>query len=115
MKPKLLLIIFFYLCFTGLNPTSSEAIEDCQLINKVMSNLGRSMSRHRLIIAQGGDPTIVDEASRALSTETKLYRKANVNTKERTAMIGRGNSSVNSNGNQSMHSKQKGSLAPIMG
>ena len=76
MKPKLLLIIFFNLCFTGLNPTSSEAIEDCQLINKVMSNLCRSMSRQRLIIAQGGDPVIVDEASRALSTETKLYRNA---------------------------------------
>jgi hypothetical protein len=34
------------------------------------------MSRQRLIIAQGGDPVIVDEASRALSTETKLYRNA---------------------------------------
>ena len=76
MKPKLLLITLFYLSFTGLNPTSSEAIEDCKLINKVLSNLGRSMSRHRLIIAQGGEPTIVDEASRSLSTETKLYKNA---------------------------------------
>ena len=76
MKSKPLLITFFYLYFTGLNPTSSEAIEDCHLINKVMSNLGRSMSRQRLIIVQEGDPTIVDEASRALSTETMLYRNA---------------------------------------
>jgi hypothetical protein len=57
MKPKPLLIILFYLSFTGLNPTSSEAIEDCQLINKVSSNLGRSMSRHRLIIVEGSDST----------------------------------------------------------
>ena len=77
MKSKPLLIILFYLSFTGLNPTSSEANEDCQLINKVLSNIGRSISRHRLIIAQGGDLTIIDKASRALSTETKLY----INTK----------------------------------
>ena len=76
MKPKLLLIICFYLCFTGLNPPSSEAIEDCQLMNKVLSKLGRNMSRHRLIIAQGGDPTVVDKASRALSTKTQLYSNA---------------------------------------
>ena len=76
MNRKPLLIILFYLSFTGLNPTSSEAIEDCKLINKVLSNLGRSMSRHRLIIAQGGDPTVVEEASRTLSNETKLYRNA---------------------------------------
>ncbi|WP_232179264.1 hypothetical protein [Synechococcus sp. CC9902] len=34
------------------------------------------MSRHRLIIAEGSNPTIIDEASRALATETKLYSSA---------------------------------------
>ena len=75
MKPKPI-IIFFYLYFILLNQPPSEAIGDCQRINKVLSNLGRNMSRHRLIIAQRGDPTVVDEASRALSTETKLYSNA---------------------------------------
>ena len=77
MSPKLFFIFFFFfLCLARLNPPSSEALEDCQLINRVLSNLGRSMSKYRLIIAEGGEPTIVDEASRSLSTETKLYRNA---------------------------------------
>jgi hypothetical protein len=43
----------------------------------MLSNLGSSMRRHRLIIAEGSDPTIIDEASRALATETKLYSSTN--------------------------------------
>jgi len=73
------------------------------------------MSRHRLIIAQGGDPTIVDEASRALSTETKLYRNAKREYEKAHCDGWQRAIAVVSNGNQSMRSKQKGSLAPIMG
>ena len=57
MSPKLFFISFFFLCLARLNPPSSEALEDCQLINKVLSNLGRSMSKYRLIIAEGGEPS----------------------------------------------------------
>ena len=76
MKSKFFLPVFlaFYsLLFLSL---PSQSIEDCQLIKKILSNLGSSMSRNRLVIAAGGDQTIVDEASRDLSTNTKLYRNA---------------------------------------
>ena len=69
-------ITFFIISFIGLTPAPSESLEECQLIAKVLSNLGSSMSRHRLIIAEGSNPTIIDEASRALATETKLYSSA---------------------------------------
>ena len=76
MRFKLFAILFFSLSLIGLNPAPSESLEECQLIAKVLSNLGSSMSRHRLIIAEGSDPTIIDEASQALATETKLYSSA---------------------------------------
>ena len=74
---KILMTLLWSVGLTGLTPAPSESIEECQLIAKVLSNLGSSMSRHRLIIAEGSDPTIIDEASRALATETKLYSSAN--------------------------------------
>ena len=77
MRFKLPIILFFSISFIGLTPSPSESIDECQLLAKVLSNLGSSMSRHRLIIAEGSDPTIIDEASRALATETKLYSSAN--------------------------------------
>ena len=77
MSLKLFTILFFSISFIGLTTPPSESIEECQLLAKVLSNLGSSMSRHRLIIAEGGDQTIIDEASRALATETKLYSSAN--------------------------------------
>ena len=77
MSLKLFTILFFSISFIGLATPPSESIEECQLLAKVLSNLGSSMSRHRLIIAEGSDPTIIDEASRALATETNLYTSAN--------------------------------------
>ena len=77
MSLKLFTILFFSISFIGLTTPPSESIEECQLLAKVLSNLGSSMSRHRLIIAEGSDPTIIDEASRVLATETKLYSSAN--------------------------------------
>ena len=77
MKLKLFTILSSSINFMGLTPSPSESIEECQLLAKVLSNLGSSMSRHRLIIAKGSDPTNIDEASRALATETKLYSSAN--------------------------------------
>ena len=77
MRFKLFSILFFSLSLIGLTPAPSESLEECQLIAKVLSNLGSSMSRHRLIIAEGSDPTIIDDTSRALATETKLYSSAN--------------------------------------
>ena len=74
---KLLAILFFGTSFIGLTPSPSESFDECQLLAKALSNLGSSMSRHRLIIAEGSDPTIIDEASRTLATETKLYNSAN--------------------------------------
>ena len=76
MRFKLFSILFFSLSLIGLTPAPSESLEECQLIAKVLSNLGSSMSRHRLIIAEGSDPTIIDEASLALAKETKLYSSA---------------------------------------
>ena len=76
MRLKLFTILFFSISFIGLTPSPSESIDECQLLAKVLSNLGSSMSRHRLIIAGGSDPTIIDEASQALATETKLYSSA---------------------------------------
>ena len=73
---KILMTLLWSVGLTGLTPAPSESIEECQLIAKVLSNLGSSMSRHRLIIAEGSDPTIIDEASRALAKETKLYSSA---------------------------------------
>ena len=77
MSLKLFTIPFFSTSFIGLTTPPSESIEECQLLAKVLSNLGNSMSRHRLIIAEGSDPTIIDEAIRVLATETKLYSSAN--------------------------------------
>ena len=76
MSFKLFTTLFFCIVLIGMTPTPSHSFEECQLIAKVLSNLGNSMSRHRLIIAEGSDPTIIDEASRALATETKLYSSA---------------------------------------
>ena len=76
MRFNFLAITFFMISFIGLTPAPSESLDECQLIAKVSSNLGSSMSRHRLIIAEGSNPTIIDEASRALATETKLYSSA---------------------------------------
>ena len=77
MSLKLFTILVFSTSFIGLTAPPSESIEECQLLAKVLSNLGSSMSGRRLIIAEGSDPTIIDEASRALATETKLYSSAN--------------------------------------
>ena len=77
MSLKLITILFFSISFIWLTTPPSESIKECQLLAKVLSNLGSSMSRHRLIIAEGSDPTIIDEASRALATETKLYSSTN--------------------------------------
>ena len=73
---KILMTLLWSVGLTGLTPAPSESIEECQLIAKVLSNLGSSMSRHRLIIAEGSDPTIIDDASLALAQETKLYSSA---------------------------------------
>ena len=77
MRLKLFTILSFSISLIGLTPSPSESIEEFQLLTKILSNLGSSMSRHRLIIAEGSDPTIIDEASRDLATETKLYSSAN--------------------------------------
>ena len=77
MRFKILILLFLGIGLVGLIAPPSESIEECQLIAKVLSNLGSSMSRHRLIIAEASDPTMIDEASRALATETKLYSSAN--------------------------------------
>ena len=76
MRFKLFTILLFSTSFIGLTPSPSESIDECQLLAKVLSNLGSSMSRHRLIIAEGSDPTIIDDASLALAKETKLYSSA---------------------------------------
>ena len=70
MRFKLFAILFFSLSLIGLTPAPSESLEECQLIAKVLSNLGSSMSRHRLIIAEGSDPTIIDEASHSNQKRT---------------------------------------------
>ena len=77
MRFKPLIILFLGIGSVGLITPPSESIEESQLIAKVLSNLGSSMSRHRLIIAEASDPIMIDEASRALATETKLYSSAN--------------------------------------
>ena len=77
MRVKALIILFLGIGSVGLITPPSESIEECQLIAKVLSNLGSSMSRHRLIIAEASDPIMIHEASRALATETKLYSSAN--------------------------------------
>ena len=77
MKFKLFIILFSSISFIGLTLSPSESIDECQLLAKVLSNLGSRMSRHRLIISEGRDPTIIDEAIHALATETKLYSSAN--------------------------------------
>ena len=77
MRVKALIILFLGIGSVGLITPPSESIEGCQLIAKVLSNLGSSMSRHRLIIAEASDPIMIDEASRALATETELYSSAN--------------------------------------
>ena len=77
MRVKALIILFLGIGSVGLITPPSESIEESQLIAKVLSNLGSSMSRHRLIIAEASDPIMIDEASRALATETKLYSSAN--------------------------------------
>ena len=76
MKSKLFAQVFIAVNSLFWLSLPSQSIEDCQLIKKILSNLGSSMSRNRLVIAAGGDQAIVDEASRDLSTNTKLYRNA---------------------------------------
>lgn len=49
--------------------------ETCRLYQRVMNNLGVSMSRHRLLISSTEDRKIIDAATTELEHQTSKYRR----------------------------------------
>ncbi len=56
-------------------PYWAHAEDNCRLYQRVMNNLGVSMSRYRLIIASSDDPEAQDLASAELRRHTAEYRR----------------------------------------
>ena len=55
--------------------SSANANDYCNLYQRVMNNLGVSMSRYRLIVASSEDPKEQELASAELSRHTNEYRR----------------------------------------
>ena len=70
------LMKFLRVCFALLvSSSSAHAGDNCSLYQRVMNNLGVSMSRYRLIVSSSEDPKVQELASAGLSRHTKEYRR----------------------------------------
>ena len=56
-------------------PYRAHAEDNCRLFQRVMNNLGVSMSRYRMIIASSHDPEEQELASAELRRHTSEYRR----------------------------------------
>ena len=64
------------LTISCLHPPQSQAMTECELLTRVMNNLGAKMSINRYVISSKDDKDLIEQASRDLSEQTKNYRNA---------------------------------------
>ena len=70
------------LTISSLHPPQSQAMTECELLTRVMNNLGAKMSINRYIISSKGDSEAAKKASHELSEQNKSYRKAKAQYKK---------------------------------
>ena len=58
------------------HPPQSQAMTECELLKRVMYNLGAKMSINRHIISSKENEDLINQASEELSAQTKRYRVA---------------------------------------
>ena len=64
------------LTISSLHPPQSQAMTECELLTRVMNNLGAKMSINRYVISSKDDKDLIEQARRDLSEQTKNYRNA---------------------------------------
>lgn len=73
---KSLTAIALLTTISSLHPPQSQAMTECELLTRVMNNLGAKMSINRYVISTKDDKDLIEQASRDLSEQTKNYRNA---------------------------------------
>ena len=64
------------LTISSIHPQQSKAMTECELLTRVMNNLGAKMSINRYIISSKKNEGLIKQASNDLSEQTKNYRAA---------------------------------------
>ena len=64
------------LMISSIYPQQSQAMTECELLTRVMNNLGAKMSINRYVISSKKDEALIKQASNDLSEQTKNYRAA---------------------------------------
>ena len=64
------------LMISSIYPQQSQAMTECELLTRVMNNLGAKMSINRYVISSKKDEALIKQASNGLSEQTKNYRAA---------------------------------------
>ena len=64
------------LTISSIHPQQSKAMTECELLTRVMNNLGAKMSINRYVISSKKDEDLIKQASNDLSEQTKNYRAA---------------------------------------
>jgi hypothetical protein len=75
-QPMKSLTAIALLTISSLHPPQSQAMTECELLTRVMNNLGAKMSINRYIISSKDDKDLIEQASKDLSEQTKNYRNA---------------------------------------
>ena len=64
------------LLISSIHPQQSQAMTECELLTRVMNNLGAKMSINRYVISSKKDEELIKQAIDNLSEQTKNYRAA---------------------------------------
>ena len=64
------------LTISSIHQQQSKAMTECELLTRVMNNLGAKMSINRYVISSKKDEDLIKQASNDLSEQTKNYRAA---------------------------------------
>jgi hypothetical protein len=64
------------LTISCIHPQQSQAMTECELLTRIMNNLGAKMSINRYVISSKKDEELIKQASDNLSEQTKNYRAA---------------------------------------
>jgi hypothetical protein len=64
------------LTISSIHTLQSQAMTECELLMRIMNNLGAKMSINRYVISSKKDEELVKQASDNLSEQTKNYRAA---------------------------------------
>jgi hypothetical protein len=64
------------LTISSIHPQQSQAMTECELLTRIMNNLGAKMSINRYVISSNKDEDLIKKASDDLSKQTKNYRSA---------------------------------------